>query len=120
LNRTNLKFYRSVKQSAFLVLLLLCSVVVWSQQTPQDSIKKGYNTSNLKTPKPSSIESKYTYDAVTDRYIYTEKIGSFNIKYPVILTPKEYYDLVAKENIQAYYKEKNEKMLKKTYCLNFM
>ncbi|TYA74554.1 T9SS outer membrane translocon Sov/SprA [Seonamhaeicola marinus] len=106
MNRTNLKSYKSVKQSTLLVLLLLCSVVVWSQQTPQDSIKKGYSKSNLKAPNPNSIESKYTYDAITDRYIYTEKVGSFNIKYPVILTPQEYYELVAKENIKAYYKEK--------------
>lgn len=106
MNRTNLKSYKSVKQSTVLVFLLLCSVVAWSQQTPQDSIKTGFNKGNLKVPNPNSIESKYTYDPLTDRYIYTEKVGSFNIKYPVILTPKEYYNLVARENIKAYYKEK--------------
>ncbi|HMQ43828.1 MAG TPA: cell surface protein SprA, partial [Mariniflexile sp.] len=85
----------------------MCSVSAWSQQpTAQDSVKTGFNLGSIKTPNPNSIESKYTYDALTNRYIYTEKIGSFNINYPVILTPQEYYALVAKESVKAYYKEK--------------
>ncbi|WP_299551919.1 cell surface protein SprA [Seonamhaeicola sp.] len=86
--------------------MLFYSVFAWSQQTPQDSVKTGFNKGTIKSPDPNSVESKYTYDPVTNRYIYTEKIGSFNIKYPIILTPKEYYELVARENIKAYYKEK--------------
>nr|WP_243652167.1 cell surface protein SprA [Mariniflexile fucanivorans] len=83
------------------------SVAAWSQQpTAQDSVKTGFNLGSIKTPNPNSIESKYTYDALTDRYIYTEKIGGFNINYPVILTPKEYYALVARESVKEYYKEK--------------
>ncbi|WP_372936164.1 cell surface protein SprA, partial [Seonamhaeicola sp.] len=106
MKRTSLKFYKSFKQYTFLVLVLLSSIVSWSQQTPQDSVKTGFSKGAIKSPNPNSIESKYTYDPVTDRYIYTEKIGSFNINYPIILTPKEYYELVAKENIRSYYKEK--------------
>ena len=113
MNKTNLKFYKSIKncytehsRSASLIFVLLCSVVAWSQEPVQDSVKTGYNVGRLKTPNPNSVESKYTYDPITNRYIYTEKIGSFNIKYPIILTPKEYYALVAKENLKSYYKEK--------------
>ena len=114
MNITNLNFYKSIKKchaqrsrSTFLVLVFLCSVSAWSQQpTAQDSVKTGFNLGSIKTPNPNSIESKYTYDALTNRYIYTEKIGSFNINYPVILTPQEYYALVAKESVKAYYKEK--------------
>ena len=57
-------------------------------------------------PNPNSIVSKYTYDPVTDRYIYTESVGQFNINYPVILTPQEYQSIVDQENMQSYYKEK--------------
>nr|WP_198513417.1 cell surface protein SprA [Confluentibacter lentus] len=71
-----------------------------------DSIISGFNLGNIKIPNPNSIESKYTYDPITDRYIFTEKIGNYNINYPIILTPKEYQDLVARENLKAYYKEK--------------
>ncbi|WP_298498266.1 cell surface protein SprA [uncultured Algibacter sp.] len=80
--------------------------MAWSQQPAQDSTKTGFSLGSIKVPNPNSVESKYTYDPITDRYIYTEKIGSFNINYPVILTPKEYYALVAKENLRSYYKEK--------------
>jgi len=82
------------------------SLVSWGQEKEQDSVKKGYQQGEIKTAQPNGIESKYTYDALTDRYVYTEKIGSFNINYPVILTPKEYYALVAKQNLSSYYKEK--------------
>ncbi|MCR8669508.1 cell surface protein SprA [Aestuariibaculum sp. M13] len=91
-------------KSFFLALALLFSVVLWAQEP--DSLKTGFNLGTIKTADPESIESKYTYDPVTNRYIYTEKIGNYNIKYPVILTPKEYYDLVAKESLREYYKQK--------------
>lgn len=114
MNITNLNFYKSFKEchaersrSTFLIIVLLFSVAAWSQEpTAQDSVKTGFDLGSIKTPDPNSIESKYTYDATTNRYIYTEKIGSFNINYPVILTPKEYYELVARESVKEYYKEK--------------
>ena len=85
---------------------MLFGLLAWSQEPAQDTIISGYNLGNIKMPNPGSIESKYTYDPTTDRYIYTEKIGSFNINYPIILTPKEYQDLVDKENLKSYYKQK--------------
>ena len=91
---------------AFLLLFFLGTLSVWSQQPVQDSVKTGFNLGTIKIPQSNSIESKYTYDAITDRYIFTEKIGDFNINYPIILTPKEFQDLVAKENLKSYYKEK--------------
>lgn len=100
MNRINIKHY------SLLVFVLFFFEIGWSQQPVQDSIKTGYNIGRLKTPDPNSIESKYTYDPITNRYIYTEKIGRFNINHPVILTPREYYELVAKESVRAYYKEK--------------
>jgi len=90
-------------------VLVLVSVVVFGQDpVEQDSIQpqSGYNLGQLSVPNPKSITSKYTYDPFTDRYIYTESIGNFNIDYPVILTPKEYEKLVLKEYMQGYYKTK--------------
>tara|TARA_R110002049_G_scaffold293731_2_gene478996 strand:- start:40990 stop:48213 length:7224 start_codon:yes stop_codon:yes gene_type:complete len=72
----------------------------------QDSVVTGFDLGKIKIPDPNSIEAKYTYDPVIDRYIYTESVGNFNINYPIILTPKEYHELVAKENLKAYYKQK--------------
>lgn len=112
---TNLKLYKLIKkchvehsQNVFFILLFLFSSLAWSQQTnqAQDSVKTGFSLGEIKTPNPNSIESKYTFDPTTNKYIYTEKIGSFDINYPIILTPKEYFDLVAKQNLKSYYKEK--------------
>jgi len=106
LNIANHVFYKVIKKYFVLVFVLLFSLVVWAQEPEQDSIIPGFNLGNIKMPNPNSVESKYTYDPITDRYIYTEKIGNYNINYPIILTPKEYQDLVARENLKAYYKEK--------------
>lgn len=106
MNITNLIFHKSIRLYLLLAFVLCFSTKSWSQQIPQDSVKTGYSAGRINIPNPNSIESKYTYDAFTDRYIYTQKIGDFNIDYPLILTPKEYYDLVAKESLRSYYKEK--------------
>nr|WP_321234780.1 cell surface protein SprA [uncultured Psychroserpens sp.] len=74
--------------------------------TTQDSTKTGFSLGKLNIPNPQSIVSKYTYDPITDRYIYTEKVGSFNINYPIILTPAEYLKLVLEEQQRSYYKQK--------------
>ncbi len=72
----------------------------------QDSTQTGFSLGALKFPNPQSIISKYTYDPKTDRYIYTESVGSFNINYPIILTPEEYQKLVLAEQQRLYYKQK--------------
>ncbi|WP_425222962.1 cell surface protein SprA [Psychroserpens sp.] len=88
--------------------LLLISNYGYAQVDPedQDSTKTGFSLGKLNVPNPQSIVSKYTYDPITDRYIYTETVGSFNINYPVILTPKEFQKLVLEEQQRSYYKQK--------------
>ncbi|WP_026704586.1 T9SS outer membrane translocon Sov/SprA [Flavobacterium soli] len=73
-------------------------------QEVKDTI--GYNTGKLEIQNPPSVVSAYTYDPVTDRYIYNSKVGEYNINYPAILTPKEYEDLVMRESMKKYFKEK--------------
>ena len=110
MNTTNLYFHKSIKQYVSLVILLLLSLTAFAQDPDptieSDSTKTGFSFGSIQMPNPNSIESKYTYDPITDRYVYTETIGSFNINYPIILTPKEYQDLVLKENLKNYYKDK--------------
>ena len=102
----------SIAQNFFILLLLVSTAVCAQDPVVQDSIKPqtGYNLGQLNVPNPSSITSKYTYDPFTDRYIYTESIGDFNIDYPIILTPKEYEKLVLQERMQTYYKTKIDAM----------
>ncbi|MFK7061004.1 cell surface protein SprA [Flavobacterium oreochromis] len=60
----------------------------------------------MELPNPQSILEAYTYDPVTDRYIYTKSFEGFTIDYPVVLTPEEYQKLIKKEAIHKYFKEK--------------
>jgi cell surface protein SprA len=96
------------KRLFFAVLFLNCCSGLFAQTpaTVRDSTSTTFSFGKLDTPNPSSIESKYTYDPLTNRYFYTSTVGDFNINYPVILTPKEFQDLVVKESLKAYYKEK--------------
>ncbi|AUC83293.1 cell surface protein SprA [Lacinutrix sp. Bg11-31] len=110
MNTTNLSFYKSIKNSALTVLAFLLSLSAFAQDpdptVESDSTKTGFSFGNIEMPNPNSITSKYTYDPQTDRYVYTESIGNFNLNYPIILTPKEYQNLVFKENLKGYYKDK--------------
>ena len=91
-----------------LVVLYSFSFLLWSQQTPtiRDSTSTTFSFRDLNPPNPSSVINKYSYDPITDRYYYTSKVGDYDIKYPVILTPKEFEALIQKENLKQYYKEK--------------
>src|SRR5690606_16653287 len=71
-----------------------------------DSVQTGVSLGRLKLDNPQSIVSKYTYDPVLDRYIYSESVGDYDISYPIILTPDQYMELVRKENMKDYFHEK--------------
>jgi len=89
--------------------MLFVYATSFAQQIPikvRDSTSTTFSFGNLSLPNPNSIVSKYTYDPLTDRYIYNETVGNFNINYPIILTPAEYQKLVLQENLRSYYKQK--------------
>ncbi|WP_157505124.1 cell surface protein SprA [Flavobacterium tegetincola] len=99
-----------LKISGFL-LIFLFAFDVNAQVDPEESDPvtdtiKGYNRGKIEIQNPPSIVSAYTYDPITDRYIYNSKVGEFNITYPAILTPKEYEALVLKESMRKYFQEK--------------
>ena len=99
----------SLAKFSIFVLLFLVSISVNAQVVPetQDTVK-GYNTNNLELPNPNSILEAYTYDPVTDRYIYTKTFDGFNIDYPIVLTPDEYQKLIQKESIRDYFQKKSD------------
>ena len=72
----------------------------------QDSVPTGVALGRIKLQQPADIISKYTYDPILDRYIYTEKVGGFDTRYPIILTPKQYQELVLKERMRDYFHDK--------------
>lgn len=73
-----------------------------------DSVKTGFDLGKLKLDNPQSIVSKYIYDPKLNAYIYSEKVGDFDIGYPIILTPEQYMELVHQEGIKDYFKEKSD------------
>src|SRR5690625_350415 len=48
----------------------------------------------------------YTYDPITDRYIYSQKLGKSSIAYPIVLTPEEFEKMLLEQDMQAYFKKK--------------
>ncbi|TXE06741.1 cell surface protein SprA [Gelidibacter salicanalis] len=108
MSTTNPSLFQSLKRVWLLVIVVFISQFGFSQEIPaaQDSTKTGHVLGSIKMPNPKSIVSKYTYDPITDRYIFTQTVGSFNINYPLILTPTEYQKLVLEENLKNYYKQK--------------
>nr|WP_292961439.1 MULTISPECIES: cell surface protein SprA [unclassified Allomuricauda] len=77
-----------------------------NNEQAQDSVKTGVELGRIILENPDSIVAKYTYDPETNTYVYTESVGDFNVNYPVILTPEQYYDLVEKEQMKSYFKQK--------------
>ncbi|MEX0272989.1 MAG: cell surface protein SprA, partial [Flavobacteriaceae bacterium] len=109
----NLKF--SFKQFIICPLMVLVGTWAWSQETEgaqagqaQDSVKTGISLGKILLENPDSIVAKYIYDPKLDRYVYNESIGGFDIGYPIILTPKEYLEMVRKEDMKHYFKEKSD------------
>ncbi len=93
----------------FLSFIFLWAGTATSQETDEpaaDSVQTGMALGKIKMPNPKSIVSKYTYDPQLDRYIYTETIGDYDIGYPVILTPAQYLELVRRESMKSYFKDK--------------
>ena len=98
-----------VKFLILCILFLSATHTSFAQETGEqetDSTNMGVAIGKIVLPNPSSIISKYTYDPKLDKYVYTESIGSFNINYPIYLSPKEYLELVRKEGMKTYFKEK--------------
>ncbi|MFK7834244.1 MAG: cell surface protein SprA [Winogradskyella sp.] len=109
LSTTNNNQSFSFRFYCVLAVVMLIGGLVSAQETEpeteQDSTSTSFALGKLNMPNPNSIVSKYTYDPILDRYIYTEKIGNFNINYPLILTPDEFQKLVLQEKLKAYYKK---------------
>jgi len=77
--------------------------------TQQDSIKTGYDSSQIQLKDPPSVSKVYEYDPILDRYVLKNKLGGdININYPLFLTRKEYEDLFMRETIQDYFKSKSQ------------
>ncbi len=101
------KSFFNLKQFLF-GLILLIGANAFSQVTPTPKDSTGFATGRVAIKNPNSIVNAYKYDPVTNRYIYTSTFEGFNINYPIILTPKEYQELVLRESMREYFKKKSD------------
>jgi len=62
--------------------------------------------SPLKMDMPSNFSSKVIYDPESNQYVYYERVGSFDIRQPVYMSPDEYYDFVFENSIRDYWRYK--------------
>ncbi|MGM0635552.1 MAG: cell surface protein SprA [Bacteroidota bacterium] len=110
MNTRKASFDKSTILFVLVFLLSTCALLAQEEgeDEDQDSIPEEDSFGSVKPPKIRSIEEKYTYDPVLDRYVYTETIGDVNISYPMVLTPEEYQDLVLEEQMKQYFKDKSD------------
>ena len=108
-NNTDL-ITKYIKNTLVVFTLLFTSILVAQEPAtqPPDTTKTqtGFAIGKIKLKDPSSIVSKYTYDPKIDRYIYNQTVGNYDIRYPLMLTPKQYRELLLKESMKGYFKEK--------------
>ncbi|WP_017497884.1 cell surface protein SprA [Flavobacterium sp. WG21] len=99
-----------MRKICIFLLFLFCGNVLRAQVNPtvQDTTKTQFSVGKVEIGNPPSILSAYRYDPITDRYIYTSSVDGFNINYPIVLTPKEYEDLVLKESRRDYFRKKSD------------
>ena len=74
----------------FFVLVALFTNNVFGQNIINlDTIENTVYLGNFKLKTPSLFKSKYTYDPISNKYIYNTKIGTIDIGIPLVLTPSE-------------------------------
>ncbi len=79
-----------------------------NQPAQRDTLRQQLNTAVLQLPDPNSIQSLYTYDPETNLFYYNKKVGSYNLTYPWVLTPEQYYERVLKEKMNKNFKDRNQ------------
>jgi len=103
-----LKNFFKINKFGLTIVLVFFAVSIQAQvdEEEKDSVKTGVDLGQLQLANPQSITEAYTYDPNTDRYIYTKTFDGFNINYPIILTPKEYEELLTRESMRDYFQKK--------------
>jgi hypothetical protein len=100
----------SFKKKFFLlssILTLIYNYSLFGQKVISlDTIGNTVYLGSFKLKPPSFFVSKYTYDPLIDKYVFTTKAGEINVGTPLFLTPSEYRKLIKANNIKTYFQEK--------------
>ncbi len=102
-----LKYIPTLIKLSLVLFLFFASTASYSQDEP-DSLQTGSALGTIRLGNPPSIIDAYTYDPITDKYIFSSTFEGYNINYPIILTPQEYDDLVLREKMRDYFRKKGD------------
>ena len=86
--------------------VLFFNNIIGQKTVNLDTIENTVYLGSFKLKTPSFFKSKYTYDPVLNKYIYSTKLGDIDIGMPLVLTPEEYRKRIKEENIKSYFSEK--------------
>lgn len=99
-----------IKSYLFWVFLLLCSLQNnYAQELPEqevDSLQTQYDIGKIVLPDPDLIKEGYSYDPHTDMYYFTKTFEGFNVNYPLILTRKEFEDMIIRAEMRKYFQQR--------------
>ena len=101
-------FSLKIKLLLFIILINFKSLNAQNTTLPQDSIQSNLNQNSVSLPDPPDIQSLYTYDPKTDMFYFNKNIAGYNMAYPLILTPEQYYNKVLKEKMNKNFKNINK------------
>ena len=65
-------------------------------------------TGGLYLNNPKNAKETVDYDTKSNSYIFTNKIGEYNISNPYLMNRKEYSDYVLNKSMQEYFKQKSD------------
>jgi len=89
-------------------------LTIWGLSAQQDTLSGGRDT--LKSPAElrifmpdvPSVKEIYEYDPQKNLYVKKYKVGDYDVGFPMVLTPRQYFDLLTREQINRNFKETND------------
>ena len=104
---------KQIQYFGYLLFFLLLSnpLISNAQEKAKDSVEVSNSLQKILLKDSEKISRKYQYNSSLKQYVYTEKLGNYDISIPMFLTPAQYEDLVMRERSGQYFE---------IYYLNFM
>jgi cell surface protein SprA len=78
---------------------------------PNDTLKYPFRSSNvggLYLNNPKTAKEKIEYDSENSYYIFTNKIGEYNLSHPYLMNRKEYSDYILNKSMKDYFRKKSD------------
>ncbi len=91
-----------------LLIFLITGFTSLRAQQETDSIRENPQTGIRIPVQVRSIKEIYEYDPEKNLYIKKTVLGDYEISYPRILTPRQYFELLRKEQIRENFKKTND------------